>query len=82
MFNPMKLMQFKQMGERFRANHPRIPGFLEAVFRSTREGSVIEMTVTDPEGKSICANIRVTAEDLEMLREVKDILGQIGPQGF
>lgn len=77
MFNPMKLMQFKQMGERFRANHPRIPGFFEAAFRSVREGSVIEMTVTDPEGKSVCANIRVTAEDMEMLREAREIMGQM-----
>ena len=78
----MKLMQFQQMGERFRANHPRIPGFFEALFRSTREGSVIEMKVTDPEGKTICANIRVTAEDMEMLREARDILSQMGQQGF
>lgn len=77
MFNPMKLMRFKEMGERFRANHPRIPGFFEAAFHSIREGSVIEMTVTDPEGKTICANIRVTAEDMEMLREARDTMGHM-----
>lgn len=80
MFNLMKLMQFKQMGERFRANHPRIPGFFEAAFGSIREGSVIEMTVTDPEGKTICANIRVTAEDMEMLREGREMMAQMGRQ--
>lgn len=80
MFNPMKLMKLKEMGERFRALHPRIPGFMDAAVRNIKEGSVIEMMVTDPEGKTIRANIRVTAEDMEMLREAKEIMAQMGQQ--
>lgn len=76
MVNPMKLMRFKEMGERFRTNHPRIPGFFDAAMNSIREGTVIEMTVTDPDGKKLCANIRVNAEDMEMLREAQQAFGQ------
>ena len=76
MFNPMKLMKLKEMGERFRT----IPGFMDAAVRNIGEGSVIEMMVTDPEGKTIRANIRVTAEDMEMLREAKEIMAQMGQQ--
>ena len=78
MVNPMKLMRFREMGERFRANHPRIPGFFDAAMNSIREGTVIEMTVTDPNGKKLCANIRVNAEDMEMLREAQQAFGQEG----
>ena len=73
MINPMKLMQLKGMGERFKQNHPRIPGFFNAAMDSIREGRVIEMSVTDPEGRKLCANIRVTADDMEMLRQLADI---------
>lgn len=76
MINPMKLMKIKEMGTRFQSAHPRIPGFLQAAFGNVREGSVIEMTVTDPEGKSICANIRVTKEDMEMLQEIQTLSAQ------
>lgn len=76
MINPMKLMKFKEMGERFRSNHPRIPGFFEAAVKSIQEGSVIEMTVTDPEGRKLCANIRVTADDMAMLREAQQAFSQ------
>ena len=73
MINPIKLMQIKGMGERFQKNHPRIPGFFNAAMGSVREGSVIEMSVTDPEGKKLCANIRVTADDMDMLRQLAEL---------
>lgn len=78
MINPMKLMKLKEMGAKFRANHPRIPGFFQAALGNVREGSVIEMTVTDPEGKAVCANIRVTSEDLALLQETKELMEQMG----
>ena len=78
MINPMKLMQFKSMGDRFKANHPKIPGFVDAAMRSIQEDSIIEVTVTGPDGKKICTNMRVTADDMQMLREAQDVLGQMG----
>lgn len=72
MVNPAKLLELRGMGERFKKNHPRIPGFFNAAVENLQEGSVIEMTVTDPEGKKICANIRVTAEDMEMVRRAQE----------
>lgn len=73
MINPMKLMQLKGMGERFQKNHPRIPGFLNAAMSEIRTGSVIEMSVTDPDGKKLCANIRVTEDDMDMLRQLEEL---------
>lgn len=70
MINPMQLLKFREMGQRFQRNHPRIPGFFQAAVSNVREGSIIEMTVTDPEGKKLCANIKVTADDMEMVREL------------
>lgn len=69
MINPMQLMKLREMGQRFQNNHPRLPGFFRAAVSGIREGSILEMTVTDPEGKKLCANIKVTADDMQMLNE-------------
>lgn len=60
-------MQFNQ------GRHPR-PG---AVFRAIqakalKEGTVIEMKVTTPEGKSLVASIRLTEADMELFRQAAD----------
>lgn len=73
MVNPMKIMQVKGMVEQFQKNHPRIPGFFNAAAESIEEGSVVEMVVTSPEGKSLRANIRVTQEDMQLLKEIKEM---------
>lgn len=76
MINPMKLMKLKDMGARFQANHPRLPAFFDAAVASVQEGSVVEMTVTNPDGKKLFANIRVTGDDMEMLHEAMEAFGQ------
>lgn len=68
----MKLMQIKGMVERFKTNHPRIPGFFNAVANEVEEGSVIEMKLISPAGRELCANIRVNAEDMELLKQINE----------
>ncbi len=72
--NPMALMKLKGMGDKFKANHPKVPLFFNAAAKEIREGSVIEITVTSPEGKNICTNMRVTAEDVQLVQELKNIM--------
>ena len=47
--------------------------FFQAAAQSIGEGSVIEISVTSPEGKKICTNMRVTAEDMDLVRNLKNI---------
>lgn len=72
--NPMALMKMKALGDKFKANHPKVPLFFNAAVREIREGSIIEITVTSPEGKNICTNMRVTADDVEMVQQIKDMM--------
>lgn len=61
----MKLAAF---WKRFQAGHPKFPAFVNAVRQEgLREGTVIEIGVTTPEGKRMVSNLRLTAEDLEMI---------------
>ena len=73
--NPMMLMQIKGMLDDFKRNHPKVPMFFNAAAQSIGEGSIIEMAVTSPDGKKICTNMRVTAEDLKLVEQMKNMSG-------
>lgn len=74
MINPAKLFKMKGMWDQFIENHPRFPQFMKAVqSNGIKEGAVIEITVTTPEGKNISTNVRVTASDMELLNELAEL---------
>lgn len=71
--NPMALMQVKGLLDRFKNSHPKVPMFFKAASQSISEGSIIEICVTSPDGKKINTNMKVTAEDLELVEQLKNI---------
>ncbi len=73
--NQLAMLQKLKSGiDRFRANHPKFPLFLKAVFQDAlREGSVIEISVTTPEGKNYCSNVRLNADDMELMETLKNL---------
>ena len=73
--NPMALMQIKGMLDTFQKNHPKVPMFFSAAAQNIGEGSIVEMTVTSPEGKKICTNMRVTQDDLKLVEQLKNLSG-------
>ena len=73
--NQLAMLQKLKSGiDRFRANHPKFPLFLKAVSQDAlREGSVIEISVTTPEGKNYCSNVRLNADDMELIETLKNL---------
>ena len=55
--NFQTLMQMKTLWQRFTNNHPKFPAFLRAVQPEIREGSVLSISVKNPEGKVIESNL-------------------------
>ncbi len=73
--NPMKLMQMKNAWNEFTGRHPKLPKFFEAVSqKALREGTVMEISVTTPEGETLASNIRLTEEDMALIRELKEMM--------
>lgn len=74
-FNQIAMMQKIQSGlNTFRQNHPKFPMFLKAVSQEALvEESVIEITVTTPEGKEYCSNLKVKPSDLELVEILKNM---------
>lgn len=72
--NPMQLLKMKAAWDKFQAGHPKFPLFLNAVMQNgLNEGTILEFTVTTPEGKTSCANLKITREDLELFQELKEL---------
>ena len=74
-FEQLAMIQKIKSGlDRFRVNHPKFPLFLNAVSQNAiMEGSVIEISVTTPDGKNYCRNLKVKAEDMEFLNSLKNM---------
>ena len=75
MRNPAKLLQLKRQYAAFAERHPKFLRYLAyASDRYLAEGTVIDLTFTDAEGKALHGNAKLTAEDVAFLQEVRELL--------
>ncbi len=73
--NLMNLMQLKEAWSIFKDNHPKFPLFLKVASESAlKEGSMIEIRVTSPEGKTLTTNMKLKASDLELIEQLRSSL--------
>lgn len=73
MLNPAKIMKAKAAWETFTRNHPKFPFFLEAVKQEgIEEGTIIEVTITKPDGRQLNSNIKVTQGDMALFNELSE----------
>ena len=74
MMNPAKLFKIKGAWDTFSQNHPRFVQFISAVkSNGIQEGTIIDITVTTAEGKTMSSNVKITESDLEMFRELSEL---------
>lgn len=74
--NPLKLLQLKNAWDQFTGRHPKFPAFLKAMTKGAiTEGSILEITVTTADGRVISSNLKITAEDMALVDELKEIAG-------
>ncbi len=72
--NPMGLMKIKGLVEKFKGNHPKVPMFFSAASKSVNVDSVIEINITTAEGKNLRTNMKVTAEDMELVKQLSELM--------
>ena len=72
--NPAVLLRLHSLKKGFEGRHPKIVEFFEKeLMKEFQEGTVFELSVTRPGEKTIATNMKVTAEDLELLQELKKL---------
>ena len=70
--NPANIFKILEMKKRFDASHPKFGMFLSACGKeSIQEGTIIEISVTTPDGKSKVTNLKLNADDIALLEEIK-----------
>ncbi len=75
--NPMQIMQLGERLKIFREQHPRVIEFLHSVARDNiQPGVIMELRVTDNEGRTKVTNIRLTPEDIETIEIIKGLKGK------
>ena len=73
--NPIAMMQAAGRIKLFQEQHPKAIAFIKSVSAGDiREGSVIEIKVTTPEGKESVSNIKLTKDDMETFNLIKNSL--------
>ena len=76
MINPASLLSFRKDWGEFEKRHPKFVLFLKAAFQSgIGEGSVIDISVTLPDGRKLESNMKISAEDVEFLKKMGDLGG-------
>jgi hypothetical protein len=69
--NPMELLKIKEDLEKFRAAHPKFIMFLNNVGPAAmKEGSVLDLSVTTPEGEKYDTNIKLNADDIALINTI------------
>ena len=68
-----------QLAERlriFKQQHPRVLDFIQAIGRNNLQpGVVLELRVTDLDGRVSVTNMRLTEEDIETIGIIKNLKG-------
>jgi len=74
--NPLQFMQLAERLKIFREQHPRVLDFIQAVGRNyLQPGVILELRVTDLDGKVSVTNMRLTEEDVETIGIIKNLKG-------
>ena len=77
MKNPAKLLHLKRELDAFSGRHPKFLRYLAYISdHYLEEGSVLDLTVSDPQGRSLHGNAKLSAEDVAFLQEVRAVLAQ------
>ncbi|MEE1100414.1 MAG: hypothetical protein U0K86_02915 [Agathobacter sp.] len=74
MINPATIMKVMAAKNKFVGNHPKFAAFFKTIVsQGIEEGSVIEITVTKPDGTPVTANMKVLQSDLELVEEISKL---------
>jgi hypothetical protein len=72
--NPASILKVMELKNKFDKNHPKFGAFIKAAGRDAlTEGSVITVAIQAPDKEELVTNLRVTADDLALIEELKNL---------
>ena len=74
MFNPASILKFSKDWKEFEERHPKFALFVKTVMMTgVNTGSVIDISITLPDGKKLESNMKITDEDVEFLKSISEL---------
>jgi len=74
MMNPAAMMQIMNGYKTFEKTHPKFIAFIKTMMgKGVVEGTVIELTVTNPGQDPVTTNINVQQSDLDFLMKLQEL---------
>lgn len=68
------IMKIKSAWDQFTTNHPKFMPFMQAVSREAiGDGTIIEVSVKSPDGKTYNTNMKLTQSDLDLFASIKEM---------
>ncbi len=68
------IMRMMKARSQFSEAHPKVVAFMNSVFSTgIPAGTVIEISVRKPGEEPVTTNMRVTEEDLELMRDLQNL---------
>jgi hypothetical protein len=74
--NPMFLMQIKGEIDKFNQRHPKLQLFFADAMQRMDTNDVLEISLTKPDGTRMRTNIKVSAEDKQLLQNLTESLSK------
>ncbi len=72
--NPALIMKLMNARKQFEERHPRVLSFMEhELMTEIPDGTILEVSVTKPGRNKVTTNMRVTAEDLQLLKDLQEL---------
>ena len=73
--NPLKLAKLNDYKKQFEGRHPKIVSFLDNQLGKGHipEGTILELSITRPGEEKVTTNMRVTPEDVSLIKELKNL---------
>lgn len=72
--NPLQIVKLKSMLNDFRKRHPGFTSFIRSIRKKgLPEGSVVDVTITRPDGEKVTTNFRITAEDIDFVSAISEL---------
>lgn len=68
------MMKLGGLWAKFSKNHPKFPQFIKALQKkSIMADTIIDLKLTYPDGETLDTNLKITADDLAMMEELKKL---------
>ena len=72
--NPMQVLKLKDQLKAFTGRQPGFTSFVRAIRRKgLPEDSILDLTITTPDGKTMSTNLRLSAEDIAFVRTISEL---------